>query len=56
MLTRTGVLGTFGLAVLFSGIGLTVAACDNDGPIENAAEEVDEGLEDAGEAVEDAVD
>ncbi|HET6521031.1 MAG TPA: hypothetical protein VFG47_14595 [Geminicoccaceae bacterium] len=32
---------------------LALAACDNDGPMEEAGESVDEAVEDAGEAVED---
>ena len=57
MMTKKGVLRTFGLALLLGGIGLAGAGCDdNDGPLEDAAENVEEGVEDAGEAVEDAVD
>jgi hypothetical protein len=57
MMTRKGALRTLGLALMLGGIGLAGAACeDNDGPVENAAEEVDEAAEDAAEAVEDAVD
>ena len=56
MMTRKGVLRTFGLALMLGGIGLVGARCDNDGPVEDAAEDVEEGVEDAGDAVEDAVD
>jgi hypothetical protein len=56
MLTRKGVFRTFGLAFVLGGIGLTGAACDNDGPVEEAAEEAGEGIEEAGEEIEDAVD
>jgi len=39
----------------FSGFGL-LAACDNDGPAEEAGEQIDESMEEAGDAMEDAGD
>jgi hypothetical protein len=36
---------------LVSGM-VTLQACDNDGPIENAGEAIDEAAEDAGDAIE----
>lgn len=43
------------LALLFA-LGLGLAACDDDGPAEEAGEAVDEAGEEAGEAVEEAGD
>ena len=42
-------------SMLLTGL-FTLQACDNDGPIENAAEEVEDAVEDAGDAIEDATD
>lgn len=38
-----------------SGFGL-LAACDNQGPAEEAGEAIDDSIEDAGDAMEDATD
>jgi predicted small lipoprotein YifL len=35
-------------------LGLGIAACEREGPMEEAGEEADEAVEDAGEAAEDA--
>lgn len=43
------------LMFALSGFGL-LAACDNDGPAEEAAEEMGEAMEDTGDAIEDAAD
>lgn len=43
-----------GCAVVLCGIALV--ACDDDGPVEEAGEKVDEAINDAGRAVEDATD
>lgn len=41
--------------VLFGGaLMTTLPACEKEGPIEEAGEEVEEGVEDAGDAVKDA--
>lgn len=41
------------LAAIFS---LPLVACDNDGPAEEAGEQIDEAAEEAGEAMDDAAD
>ncbi|GGX38729.1 hypothetical protein [Saccharospirillum salsuginis] len=41
------------VAMMFS---LPLVACDNDGPAEEAGEEIDEAAEEAGEALDDAAD
>lgn len=56
MMRKTDAIRTLCFAAMLGGVGLGGAACDNDGPVENAAEEVGEGIEEAGEAVEDATD
>lgn len=42
------------IAVIVSGLGLGLAACDQDGPAEEMGENIDETMEDAGDAMEDA--
>ena len=37
-------------------LALSLAGCNNDGPLEEAGEKIDDAVEDAGDAVEDAVD
>lgn len=36
--------------------GFLFAACENDGPLENAGEEIDDAVEDTGDAIDDAGD
>lgn len=44
-------------AALFAGSLLfTLSACDNQGPLEEAGEEMDEKFDDAGDALDDATD
>ncbi len=43
------------LMFVLSSFGL-LAACDNEGPAEEAAEEMGDAMEDAGDAIEDAAD
>lgn len=44
-------------ALLFAlGGGATLTGCEDQGPAEEAGEEIDEAVEDAGDAVEDAAD
>ncbi len=43
-------------ALLASAFMVTVSACDQDGPMENAGEEVDESVEETGDAIENATD
>jgi len=44
-------------ALLFAlGGGAALTGCDDDGPAEEAGEEIDEAVEDAGDAMEDAGD
>ena len=42
------------LAALFLGGGIT--ACEQDGPMEEAGEEIDDAVDDAGDEIEDAAD
>lgn len=56
--TRTGsrISGAL-FALLFAlGGGAVLTGCDNDGPLEEAGEEIDEAVDDAGDAIEDAGD
>jgi hypothetical protein len=55
MRTRKAAIRTLCLALL-GAIGLLGADCDDEGPVEKAGEKVDEGLEEAGDEIEDAVD
>lgn len=41
--------------ILFFALNLSIASCDNDGPVEEAVEEHGEWAEDAGEKIDDAV-
>lgn len=47
---------TIAAALLASALIIPLAACDNDGPLEDAAEEVEDAVEDAGDEIEDATD
>lgn len=42
--------------LLASALMITLSGCDNDGPMEEAGEQMDEAVEDSGEAIEDATD
>lgn len=42
--------------LLFMGTALALSACEQDGPMENAGEEIDEAAEDVRDSVEDAAD
>jgi hypothetical protein len=42
--------------LLASGLAFGLTACDEQGPLEEAGEEVDEAFEDAGDGIDDAVD
>lgn len=45
------------LVVFLAGfLTMGVAACDNDGPMEETGEEMDDAMEEAGDSVEDAAD
>ncbi|MES2625061.1 MAG: hypothetical protein V4628_07275 [Pseudomonadota bacterium] len=46
---------TFALLLLMGSLAGLQACDDNDGPLEEAAEEVDEAADDVGDAIEDAV-
>ncbi len=46
---------TIAAALLASALMITLPACD-EGPLEEAGEEVDEAVEDTGDAIEDATD
>ena len=46
----------FALMLLLSSLAALQACEDNDGPLENAAEEIEDAAEDAGDAIEDATD
>ncbi|WP_170005815.1 hypothetical protein [Marinobacter guineae] len=43
-------------ALFVSALTISLSACDQQGPVEEAGEEIDDKVEDAGEAVEDATD
>lgn len=43
-------------ALLMIGMMFTLSACDDQGPMEEAGEEVDDAADDAGDAMEDAGD
>lgn len=47
---------TIATALLMSTLMITLPGCDKEGPLEEAGEEVDETVEDAGEAIEDSTD
>ncbi|MGM0952200.1 MAG: hypothetical protein ACQEW7_04370 [Pseudomonadota bacterium] len=47
---------TIAAAMFISALTLTLSACEQDGPMEEAGEEVDEAVEETGDAVEDATD
>ena len=53
-LSKTG--KAIATALLLSTLIIPLAACDRDGPLENAGEEVEDAVEDAGDAIEDATD
>lgn len=44
---------TIAAALFMSALMVTLSACDNEGPMEEAGEEVDETVDNAGDAVED---
>lgn len=47
---------TLAAALLVCGMMITLPACDNDGPLEDAGEEIDDTVDDAGDAIEDTAD
>lgn len=47
---------TIAAALLGSALMITMSACDRDGPLEEAGEEIDDSVEGAGDAIEDATD
>lgn len=47
---------TIAAALLLSTLMITLSACEEQGPLEEAGEEIDESFEDAGEAIDDATD
>ncbi|PAU75865.1 hypothetical protein [Halomonas salipaludis] len=49
---KTTILRKLGLAVLMAMILGGVAACDDQGPAEEAGENIDDAMEDAGEGME----
>lgn len=42
------------LALLMGFTTLTLTGCDNDGPMEEAGEEIDEGIDEIGDEIDDA--
>lgn len=42
------------LALLLAMSVVSLTACEDDGPVENAGEQVDEAMDEAGDAIEDA--
>lgn len=47
---------TLAAALLVSALIIPLSACDREGPLEEAGEEIDETVEDIGDAVDDATD
>ncbi|PPK51634.1 hypothetical protein [Marinobacter persicus] len=47
---------TIAAAMFISALTITLSACEQDGPMEEAGEEVDESVEEAGDAIEEATD
>lgn len=47
---------TIAAALLLSALMITLSACEEQGPMEEAGEEIDEGIEEAGDSIEDATD
>lgn len=47
-------LSTIAFAMLLGAGTLSLAACENDSPVENAGEQVGEAMDEAGDAIEDA--
>lgn len=47
---------TLAAPLLLSAFLIALAGCDDDGPLENAGEEVDEAVENTGDAIEDGTD
>lgn len=43
-------------ALFFSALMVTLSACDNDGPFEETGEEIEEGVENTSDAIEDSTD
>ncbi|WP_341938631.1 hypothetical protein [Marinimicrobium sp. C2-29] len=50
------ITGTIAAALLASTFMLGLTACEDDGPLEEAGENIDESVEDSGDAIEDATD
>ncbi|MDZ7781443.1 MAG: hypothetical protein U5K56_00320 [Halioglobus sp.] len=47
---------TITAAILASALMITLSACENEGPLEDAGEEMDDAVENTGDAIEDATD
>lgn len=47
---------TIAAALFLSAFMISLSACDEEGPFEEAGEEMDENVEDAGDAIENATD
>ncbi len=47
---------TIAAALLVSALMITLSACEEQGPLEEAGEEIDDKVEDTGDAIEDATD
>lgn len=47
---------TIAIAFLASTLMFSLSACEDQGPLEEAGEEIDEGVEESGDAIEDATD
>lgn len=47
---------TIAAVLLASALMFTLSACEEKGPMEKAGEEIDDTIEDAGDAIEDATD
>lgn len=47
---------TIAAALFVSALMITLSACEEQGPLEEAGEKIDDTVEDAGDAIEDATD
>lgn len=47
---------TIAAALLMSAMMVTLSACENDGPMEDTGESIDDSFDEAGDAIDDAAD
>jgi hypothetical protein len=56
MLKKAVWLKTLGAVLILGGNGTLLVGCEDEGPVEELAEDIEEGVEDAADEVEDAID